>query len=203
MSQMTRPCALLFFAWVGAILTCSCGGGPQAEKKSEPPPEAVSGRTALYRMFTMARGSWSKDALVEKMTSMRVSGAPDTAPGLSYAWEAVFTANGGARSYTYSEIEQLPDLHKGAFAGPSEAVSGTPFYIDGAKIDSNDAYQTAIKKEAKEAAKNQGKPVTFLLEMNRKYGEPVWRIVWGDSLSTATFSVFVGASTGQYLDTVH
>ena len=185
-----------------ALLT-GCGGAPQAEKKAEPLPEPVGGRTALYRMFTMARGQWSKDALVVRLTSMPVAGPTTPPPGFSYAWEAVFAVNGSARSYTYSEIEQLPDLHKGAFAGPSEALSGKPFYIDGAKIDSDEAYKKAVAKDAKEAAKNQGKPLTILLEMSPKYGEPVWRVVWGESLSTATFSVFVGASTGQVLDTVH
>jgi hypothetical protein len=195
---------LLFTCFAAALASLTaCGGSPQAAKKSEPPPEPVSGRTALYRMYTMARGSWSKDALVVKLTSMRVPDLPEPAPGLSYAWSAVFAANGSGRSYTYSEIEQLPDWHKGSFAGPSEALSGTPFYIEGAKIDSDAAYQTAITKEAKEVAKNKGKSVTFLLELTSKFGEPVWRIVWGDSLSTATLSVFVGASTGSYLDTVH
>lgn len=151
----------------------------------------------------MARGQWSKDALVVRLTSMRVSGMPDTAPGLSYAWEAVFAANGGAKSYTYSEVEQLPDWHKGSFAGPSSALSGTPFYIEGAKIDSDEAYKKAMAKVGKEAAKFQDKPLTFLLEMNSKFGEPVWRVVWGESLATAPESVFVGASTGLYLDTVH
>jgi hypothetical protein len=154
-------------------------------------------------MYSMARGQWSKDALVVRMTSMRVNGMPETAPGLAYAWEGVFAANGGAKSYTYSEVEQLPELHKGSFAGPSESLSGTPFYIEGAKIDSDEAYKKAVAKDAKAAEKYKDKPVTLLLEMNAKYGEPVWRVVWGDSLSTAPFSVFVGASTGMYLDTVH
>src|SRR6185437_9508425 len=122
--------------WACAVATpalvwlSACGGGAPAPKKVEAPPEPVSGRTALYRMYSMARGQWSKDALVVKLTSMRVNGMPETAPGLSYAWEAVFAANGGAKSYTYSEVEQLPDWHKGSFAGPSSALRGTPFYIE-------------------------------------------------------------------------
>jgi hypothetical protein len=198
-----RACLLLSCSVSALACLTACGGSPQADKKSAPPPEPVSGRTALYRMYSMARGSWSKDALVVKMTSMRVPDTPEAAPGLAYAWGATFAANGGGRSYTYSEIELLPEWHKGSFAGPAEALSGTPFYIEGAKIDSDKAYETAIAKEAKEVAKNQGKPVTFLLELTPKFGEPVWRIVWGDSLSTATLSVFIGASTGSYLDTVH
>jgi hypothetical protein len=193
------------FAAIAPALVClsACGGGPAPQKKTEAPPEPVSGRTALYRMYTMARGQWSKDALVVKMTSLRVNGMPDTPPGLSFAWEAVFAANGGAKTYTYSEVEQLPDWHKGSFAGPSSALSGTPFYIEGAKIDSDEAYQKALAKAGKDAAKLQGKPLTFLLEMNSKFGEPVWRVVWGDSLATAPLSVFVGASTGMAVDVVH
>jgi hypothetical protein len=54
-----------------------------------------------------------------------------------------------------------------------------------------------------EERRNAGKTVLILLEMDRKYPDPVWRIVWGDSVSTAEVSVYVDANTGEYLNTMH
>jgi hypothetical protein len=37
----------------------------------------------------------------------------------------------------------------------------------------------------------------------KKYQDPVWRIIWGESAGTSDFSVYVDASTGDYLETLH
>ena len=201
----TRPATLLVFAICVAAL-CGCSSPPVAEKKPEPPPEPLTGQTALYRMYQVARASWSRDVMVEKMTSMRVNGVPDPAPGKANAWEAVFysATKASSRSYTDSIIEQLPDLHKDVFGGPQQSPSGTPFPIAAVKTDSDAAYKTAAAKLAKADEKNaEGKPVLILLEMDRRYSDPVWRIVWGESLSTATLSVFVDANTGEFRSIMH
>jgi len=38
----------------------------------------------------------------------------------------------------------------------------------------------------------------FILEYTARYPNPSWRIYWGDSVSTAEWSVFVDAATGAY-----
>ena len=43
-----------------------------------------------------------------------------------------------------------------------------------------------------------GKPITILLEKNNKFPNPVWRIIWGESLGTSNFSIFVDASIGDF-----
>lgn len=197
--------AALAPACLAAVLA-ACSSAPVAEKKTEPPPEPLTGQTALFRMYQVARTTWARDVMIERMTSMTVNGVPDPPPGKANAWQAVLVSpsSSNAKSYTYSIVEQLPDLHKGVFGGPQESPSGTPFLIAGVKTDTDAAYQTALGKLTKPDEKGiAGKPVLILLEMDRRYPNPVWRIVWGESLSRATVSVFVDAATGQYQSTMH
>jgi hypothetical protein len=51
------------------------------------------------------------------------------------------------------------------------------------------------------AAKHPELPVLFMLEQTSRFPDPAWRVVWGDSVSTSGFSVFVDAMTGQFLQT--
>jgi hypothetical protein len=196
---------LSFVSAFSILLLAGCSNQPAAEKKPEPPPEPLTGQTALYRMYTVARSAWARDIMVEKMSSLRINGMADPAPGKANAWEAVFNSPslGGSRSYTDSIVEQLPDLHKDVFAGSPQSSSGPSFLIAAVKVDSDAAYQTALAKVAKSPELKAGMPVLVLLELDRRYSDPTWRIVWGESVSTASISVFVDANTGQYLNTMH
>ena len=65
-------------------------------------------------------------------------------------------------------------------------------------MESLDSGEAACRDE-----KNPGKPVTFLLEKIAKYPDPVWRVIWGESVGTSNFSVYVDASTGEYKEKLH
>jgi hypothetical protein len=189
-----------------AAILAACDTQPAAVKKTEPPPEPLTGENALFKMYQVARATWARDITVERMTSMRINGIPEPTPGKSNAWEAVFNSatKGGSRSYTQSVVEQLPDLHKGVFAGPQQASSSPPFLIAAVKTDTDVAYEKAIKKLTKaEMQRTEGKPLIILLEMDKKFPDPVWRILWGESVSLAAISVFIDANTGEYLTTMH
>jgi hypothetical protein len=185
------------------LLAACSAPPPAAEKKTEPPPEPLTGLSAVFHMYQVARAAWAPDAQVVKMSSMRLDGLPSAPPGKASAWEATFYSPslGRARPYTDSIIELLPDLHKDVFAGPQQEYNGESFPIAAVKKDTESAYQTALAKAGKE--RYAGQPVLILLEKNSKYPDPAWRIVWGESVSTAIISVFVDASTGEYLDTMH
>jgi hypothetical protein len=200
------------FVWIpGAILgllLAGCSEAPPAEKKeAEKPLEPATGQSALYKMFQVAR-SWAPDAQVLKMNSMLLSQAPNPPVGRAAEWEATFTsaARSQARSYTYSVIEDLGvNLHKGVFAGPEESWSGPrgvnqPFTIAAVKADTDAAYKAALEQAADYDKKNPGKPITFLLEKTTKFPDPVWRVVWGESVGTSNFSIYVDASTGLFLE---
>ena len=98
----------------GMALLAGCANEPVAQKKPEPPPEPLTGLTALFRMYQVARSAWARDVMVQRMTSMRINGVPDPPPGKANAWEAIFNSPslGSSRSYTDSIVEQLPDLHQ-------------------------------------------------------------------------------------------
>jgi hypothetical protein len=197
----------------GALLLtlAACSSEPAALEKKEAakPPEPITGQSALYKMYQVARSQWAPDAQVLKLDSMHLAEVPEV-PGKAPAWEATFTSANLSRSrtYTYSVIEEQPNLHQGVFAGNEENFSGSrgvtkPFPIAAVKIDTDAAYQTAHAKAADYEKKNPGKPITILLENNDRFPDPAWRIIWGESVGTSSFSVFVDASTGAYLETMH
>ena len=197
-----------------AILT-GCGDtpapGPAAKKEIEK-PAPVTGQTAIFRMYGLAR-TWAPDAQVLEMQNIHLSETKDSAPGTAAAWEAVFVSaeKAKSRSYTYSIVQGEDNLHKGAFAGPEDAIAGaqgvrTPFLMAAVKIDSDAAYKTAMETASTKAAdydkKNPGKPITILLEKTNKHPDAAWRIVWGASVGTSDFSVVIDASTGAFLETI-
>ena len=192
-------CALLM------ILT-GCSESSQPEKKEPPKPaEPVTGLTALFRMYQVAR-SWSSDIQVLKMNSIHLLEVPSV-PGQAGAWEATFTSasKGRARTYTYSAIESPGNLHQGVFAGPEQDLSAQaqPFLIAAVKVDTDAAYKTALGKAGEYDKKNPHLTISMLLERNKQYPNPAWRIIWGESVGTAGLSVFIDASTGEFLETLH
>jgi hypothetical protein len=189
-----------------AISGCS-EAPPPAAKKPATPPEPVKGRSALYQMFNSARG-WSPDVLVLSLHSIDMPEVKRER-GKAAAWEAKFVSQqfGQARPYTYSVIEAEGNLHKGVFAGFQESWSGprgpvTPFLIAAVKTDSDEVYQTALKKAAEYEKKNPDKPISFQLEKTDRFPNPAWRVIWGESAGTSNFSIFIDASTGAYLATM-
>jgi hypothetical protein len=181
---------------------------PAAAKKEEAKPEPATGQSALFKMYQVAR-NWAPDAAVLKMDSVRMDGVPDQ-PGKSAGWEAVFTSEQKASShaFTWYAVDQEPNIHKGVFAGSEENYSGahgetTSFLIADVKIDTDAALATAKAKEEAFEKKNPGQPVIYLLEKSSKWAHPAWRVIWGETVSTSGFSVFVDASAGTFLEIMH
>jgi len=206
---MPKPLFPLIGALLLALTGCSDTPAPAAKKEPEKPPEPITGQSALFRMYQVAR-TWAPDAQPLKMNSMILGEVPNVPRGRAAAWEATFTssARSQSRSYTYSIIEGQGNLHKGVFPGQEESWSGphgitTPFLMAAVQIDTDKAYETALQQAADYDKKNPGKPITLLLEKNNKFANPVWRVIWGESVGTAGFSVFVDASTGDYKEKMH
>src|SRR5579863_692116 len=96
-------CALLWFL-------SGCSDQPTAKKEPEKPPEPVTGLSAVYKMYQVAR-TWAPDLQVLNMVSQHMEGIPE-APGKAGAWEANFTSatQGKSRTYNFAVIEQLPSV---------------------------------------------------------------------------------------------
>jgi hypothetical protein len=208
---MTRTSA---FTVIAALLLAACSEAPKPaveSKKEVEKPEPISGSSAFFKMYALAR-TWAPDAEGLHMRSMHLPDVPYE-PGKAAAWETVFVSPsaGKLRSYTWSAVEAEGNLHKGVFAGHEESWSGPrsnvkTFSFQALKKDSDEAYKTALEKgksAADFAKKNPDRKVNFLLEQTNRFPELTWRVLWGESVSTANYSVYISASTGAYLETVH
>jgi hypothetical protein len=194
---------------MAALLTgCSGPTATTVEKKAPEKPEPVTGQSALWKMYQVAR-TWAPDAQVLKMGSIPMPQV-DAVPGKAGAWEATFVSatKSKSRSWTFSVIEGEGNLHKGVFAGLEEGWTGArgqqePFVAIAVKKDTDEALTIARTKSAEYDKKNPNKPISFLLEKTKKFPDPYWRVIWGESLGTSSFSVVVDASTGDYKETLH
>jgi hypothetical protein len=197
--------------WLAPLvfLLSACSDAPKTASEKEPPkpPEALTGRQAFQRMYPQARG-WSPDALPLEIRSIDL-GQVKAEKGKAGAWQVIFVSasRGKAKTYTYSAVEADGNLHEGVFGGIEENYTArppqVPFTIGAIKVDSDEAYETAAEKSADYLKKNPGKPVMFLMEQTKRFPDVTWRVIWGGSVGTSDYSVYVDGTTGQYLETMH
>ena len=206
-----KPRLSAFFTLVASLLILvSCSDTPPAaEKKAEAvkPPAPVTGQYAFFQMYGMAR-AWAPDLEALQLRSLSIAEVKNEA-GRAGAWEATFVSPSKrqARSYTYSVVESSGNLHQGVFASPEESYAGPsgqtkPFPVSAVKIDSDKAFEVALKHGADYAKQNPNMPVSFTLDWTPRHRFPAWRVIWGESVATSNFSVFVDSSEGTYLETM-
>jgi hypothetical protein len=190
------------------LLLAGCSSEPPAAQKKaeEKPAEPITGLQALHAMYVTAR-AWAPDIQIVRLNSILLPEVK-AEPGKAAAWQALFVSasQNKARGWTYSVVESEGNLHKGVFAGQDQSFSvgaAKPFIMAAVKFDSDKAYETALKKGAEYDKKNPGKPINLLLESNSKFPDVSWRVIWGESAGTSNFSIYVDASTGLYLETIH
>ncbi|HTW64172.1 MAG TPA: hypothetical protein VME17_06130 [Bryobacteraceae bacterium] len=195
--------------WLGPLLlfftACSSAPKTASEKQPAKPPMALTGRQAFQRMYPQARG-WAPDALPLQIQSINLPQVK-AGDGKAGAWRVIFVSasRGKAKTYTYSAVEG--DLHEGVFGGTEEdytpRTDSSPFQVSAIRIDSDQAYKTAAAASADYIKKNPGKPVIFLMEQTRRFPDVTWRVIWGGSVGTSDYSVFVDGTTGQLLEKMH
>ena len=186
---------------------CSEAPKPESAKKTEKPPAPVTGRQAFQMMFPQAR-RWAVDAQPLELRSIALSEVK-AEKGKAGAWQAIFVSpsQSKSRTFTYSAVEAGGNLHQGVFASASEDSSSSstaaPFEMSAIQVDSDQAYGTATKKSQEYIAKNPKKPVSFLLEQSKRFPDVTWRVIWGESVGTSDYSVFVDATTGAVVAISH
>ena len=198
---MTRR-DLICLGPLAALAGCSSAPEPKAAKK---PPEPVTGLHALYGMYTHAR-LWAQDLQVVMLTSIAIAEVKSER-GKAAAWQAVFSSAslGQKRTYTTSVFDASPSLREGIFAdAPTAITSDTrPFLIAAAKVDTDQAWDTALKHGEEFDKKFPGQVISFILELGRSINDPVWRVIWGDNPAGSSLVILVDASSGQYYQTLH
>jgi hypothetical protein len=193
-----------------ALILIGCSELPRkAEEKKEPekPPEPVTARSAFQHIFATAR-TWALDAEILQMSNIHLAGVKDE-PGKFGAWQVAFVSfsRNRVKLFTYAVVEGPGNLHKGVFGTPDEEYvprgQGRPFLAAALRTDSDQALNIAMEKAADYVKKNPGKPVNFLLELTPEAPGPAWRVIWGESVGTSNFSIYIDAATGQYVRTMH
>lgn len=186
-----------------AFLIVLTGCSSSAPKKEEPAPEPVTGLHALAQMFSAAR-TWQTDVRVLRVNSLN-SGDKMSPPGRAPAWQATFASETAhqSRIYTFSISDISTSVRQGIFPDapiPFTAAGQTaqPFVIAAAKKDTDEVYATAFEHGAEYIAKHPGTQMNYLLEMNDRWPDATWRVIWGESSSNSGFSVLVDATTGAF-----
>jgi hypothetical protein len=201
----TRRLLLACAAVVVIATGCSSEPPRQTKKADETPPEPVTGQSAFWKMYPVAR-TWAPDVQALMLRNIPLEQIK-AEPGKAGAWEATFVSASKQQSrvYTYSVIEAGGNLHKDVFHGLAEAWAGPrgqqrPWPVQAFKVDSDKAWEVAKGESAEYMKKNPDKPINFLLEQTPRHPELAWRVIWGDTIATSNYSVYVGASTGKYLE---
>lgn len=187
------------------LLLASCSQSA-TKKASEPvkPPEPVGAQYAFHQVFLVAR-TWAPDLLVWRVRDVPMSNVKGEG-GKRAAWEVtvVSPSKGKLKSYTYSVVEE-GNIHKGVFPGveddyrgPRGQVSAWP--VQAFKVDSTQAYEVAMANSADFVKKNPDIPITFLLEQTSRHPYLTWRVIWGTSVASSGYSVYVGAGTGKFVE---
>ncbi len=188
-----------------AILLAGCSEEPKPAEKnpSEAAAAPISGRQAFQYVYGSAR-LWAPDAQPLTIRSINLTGVKSD-KGKAGAWEAVFVSESTAmaRTYSWSAVE-AEGLHKGVFPGQRQSWSPggaeRPFAAGEIRIDTPEALDIATKASAAYLEKpGQRPPVNFLLEVSGRFPGPAWRVLWGNTVSSAEYTVTVDAGTGQLL----
>lgn len=202
-----------------AAALCGLGGcssaptppAPQTEEKKAPPPAIpISGQSAAFQMYQVARAWGGADIQILKVEDIPIDEVKPV-DGKYGAWRATFLAPSKSkiRTFTYSVVDADGGLFKGSRPGNEEAYSASPqirpFTIQDVKTDSTQALEVA--KEQKETQdhikKNPATPVHYILEWTGQTTVPAWRVIWGVSVGQSDYSVYVDAGSGKYIKKAH
>jgi len=205
-----KACSLVSIMGVLALALSGCSSEPTATvAKKAAPPAPVSGQSALFEIYKVAR-QWSGDVQILELENIPLESVK-AEPGKYGAWRALMVSPTlkRKRTFTYSVIEESATLHKDVFAQGEEGYLPNPqirsFAIQDVKTDTTAALETAKKAPdtAEYEKKNPDTPVQYRLEWTNQTPVPAWRVIWGRSISTSGYSVYISAVDGTYLKKAH
>ncbi len=198
---------LLSAAALLTMVGCSDPAKQVTTNKEPAKPELITGQKAFWKLVPTAR-AWATDCQILEVRSIPLTEMKSDNKGQFPAWQATFVSASKASSkiFTYSAIES-PNVHQGVFSGVEESFAGkrgqaSPFLVAAFKTDTDDAYQTAAKKSEEFLKKYPDMPVNFLLEFTPRFPSPTWRLIFGESIGASGYSVFVDATSGEFLEKV-
>jgi hypothetical protein len=202
--MLARKAVLTCVSAAVLLVSCSSSEAPKKAKEPEKAPEPVGAQYAFHQCYIMAR-TWAQDLEILRVGNIPLQSVK-APPGKSGAWEVTFVSPSKARAktYLYSVVEE-GNIHKGVFGGLEENWAGrrgqnTAFVTAAFKTDSTKAWSAASEKSKEYMDKNPDKPITLQLERTPRHPNPTWRVIWGTSAATSNYSVYVDATTGEFLE---
>ena len=190
------------------LVACGDQSGKKPAKEAAPaaPPQPVTARFAFQRLSIQAR-VWAADAQLLRIYSANLKEVPSV-DGKYPAWHATFVSAQlkKARSFSYSVVDS-GNVHAGVLRGREESWLGPtgqaqPFPVQMLKVDSDEAFATAVKESKDYLKKHPEMPIHFLLEFTPRFPLPAWRVSWGETLGSSEYTVFIDCTSGKYLQTL-
>jgi hypothetical protein len=104
-----------------------------------------------------------------------------------------------SQTFIWSAIDAPGNLKEGVFPSDKGDFNGkidqaVPFFNQALHIDSDEAFKALGVPAA------PGEAISFLLESTPRFPDLAWRVMWGESVGTASKSGFVDATTGKVLE---
>ena len=193
------------FSVLLVVVLAGCSSSPQ-KPAVEAVPEPVTGLHALAQMYAAAR-VWQPDVLVLRVNSID-AGSLKPQPGRSAVWQGTFVSPtaGQSRTFTFSVMDISTSLRTGVFPDPATTFSARGqttqgFNINGARKDTDEVYATALKHADVFVKDHPNQQVNFLLELDNRAPEAMWRVFWGTSAASSPFSVLIDAASGEFYRT--
>jgi hypothetical protein len=166
------------------------------------PAEPVTGKTAYWEMYKMAR-AWAPDLTPVSLANKKVPGHKLQA-GKNVVWTAAFASPSKreVRRLTYSVIAAEGIVkgseaeHSMPWAGPTR--DAMPFGIAEIGVDSDEAYKIAAKRAESWLKAHPNEDLSMTLGNASRFHGPVWYVLWGNSKSG--FQTWINATTGAVIE---
>jgi hypothetical protein len=183
-----------------AVVTGCTSNQNQAPPKPNP-PEALTGRSAMYKIYIDARG-WAVDARPYKLQSQPTKDN-NGHDGKAEVWAGSFASASmhGSKPYTWSGTDSSDAPSRGINPGTQDPFTpGNDFDIQFFKVDSDKALEVAEKHGGDRLlGQSPDTPVVYLLDWNRSGNNLVWHVIYGNSRNDAKLVIDVDASTGEFI----
>ena len=211
-----RPWCLCTLA---AMLLTACSSNDKSENKSAAPAaqskpaeqksEFLTGRVALQRLYTTARG-WAGDAAPFRLESQsrKVEGSnAEENQGKEPIWRGYFASpsRGQQKPLMWSGVAGPDAPERGITPGAEDTfsagnISTRPFNLAYLKIDSDKAFQVAQQHGGSALLKKTPQlPVNYALDWDARNNDLVWHVIYGENTNEPQLQIAVNASNGAYI----
>jgi hypothetical protein len=193
----------LFVAMFALALLTGCSSeAPQSAEKPQPkPPDLLTARSALQKLYISAHG-WAPDARPYRIESSANADSKGR-DGKAATWRAAFASamQRATKPYVWSGSDPERGVNPGVqdSYNPNNA-STHAFDIAFLKVDSDKAFEVAQKHGGdKLLAKEADTPVLYILEWDTVANELVYHVVYGNSRDYAKLKIAVNATSGEFI----